>query len=70
MDYQGWEASVPTAIKGDPVWAVQAYRLALFANDIGWLDVTKLGQDHRTRGLSDQLYRSYDPGSARLDVEG
>lgn len=58
MTYEEWEATVPEAIAGDALWRVQAYRLALFAADIGWKDVSRLAQDRRTRALADQLYRS------------
>ncbi|HEY3138004.1 MAG TPA: four helix bundle protein [Blastocatellia bacterium] len=58
MDYAHWEKIVPEAITSDPLWRVEAYRLSLFAADLGWHDVTKLMRDRRTRGLSDQLYRA------------
>jgi len=58
MDYGEWEKTVPEAITSDPLWRVEAYRLALFAADLGWHDVTKLMRDRRTRSLSDQLYRA------------
>ena len=58
VDYEAWERSVPNAVSGDVLWKVQAYRLALFAGDIGWEDVTKLSRDRRTGGVADQLYRA------------
>ncbi len=58
MDYESWQASVPAAITGDVLWKLRAYRLALYAADVGWPDVTRLGEDHRTRALADQLYRA------------
>lgn len=58
MNYQEWLKSVPQDLTGDPLWTIEAYRLALFAADIGWVDATKLMQDKRTRDLSDQLYRA------------
>jgi four helix bundle protein len=58
MTYEEWEATVPKAIAGDALWRVQAYRLALFAADVGWEDVNRLAKDRRTRALADQLYRS------------
>lgn len=45
---------------------MQAYRLALFASDLGWHDVTKLMGDKRTMDLSSQLYRSLGSISANL----
>lgn len=58
MNFEGWERELPRSITDDPLWRVQAYRLALFLSDICWRDVTKLSQDYRTRSLSDQLYRA------------
>ena len=58
MNYEEWLKSVPTEITGDPLWTVEAYRLALFAAELGWHDVTKLIKDKRTVELSDQLYRA------------
>lgn len=66
MNYEEWEKSVPEEIKKDSLWKIEAYRIALFAADLGWHDVTKLMNDRRTRGLSDQLYRSLGSISANL----
>ena len=66
MNYQEWERAVPEEITGDSLWKVEAYRLALFAADIGWHDATKLVADRRTRSLSDQLYRSLGSVSANV----
>ncbi len=66
VNYKEWEATVHEMITGDALWRVQAYRLALFAADIGWEDVTSLAQDRRTRALSDQLYRALGSVSANI----
>jgi four helix bundle protein len=66
VNYKEWEATVPETITGDALWRVQAYRLALFAADIGWEDVTSLAQDRRTHALSDQLYRALGSTSANI----
>jgi len=58
MTYEEWEGTVPDTITGDTLWEVKAYRLALFATDISWTDVTKLSKDQRTRSLAEQLYRA------------
>ena len=67
MSYAAWEASVPSVIKEDSLWTVEAYRLSLFLGDIGWHDATKLSKDSRTRSLSDQLYRSVGSISANIE---
>ena len=66
MNFAQWVDAVPDAIKQDSVWKMAAYRLALFLGDLAWTDVTKLCQDRRTLGLSDQLYRSAGSISANL----
>lgn len=67
MKYRDWEKTVPEEITGDSLWKIEAYRLALFLNDIGWYDVTKLIKDRRTIGLSDQLYRALGSISANIE---
>ena len=58
MNYEDWEREVPEPITGDVLWKMKVYRLALFAVNLGWHDITKLAQDRRTASLADQLYRS------------
>ena len=48
MNYREWLKTVPVEITGDSLWTIEAYRLAMFAVDVGWTDVTKLMQDKRT----------------------
>jgi four helix bundle protein len=67
MNYHDWEQFVPAEIKGDSVWKSEAYRLALFAAELAWHDVTKLAADKRTVSLADQLFRS--AGGVSADVE-
>ena len=66
MNYEEWIASAPVEITGDSLWKMEAYRLALFAADVGWHDVTTLSQDKRTLGLSDRLYRALGSISANI----
>lgn len=56
--YSDWMETIPVQIREDSLWRVEAFRLALFAFDLGWHDVTKLMKDRRTRGLADQLCRA------------
>ncbi len=66
MNYEDWKREVPEAIIGDVLWKMKVYRLALFAANFGWHDITKLAQDRRTVSLSDQLYRSLGSISANI----
>lgn len=53
-------------ITGDALWKMKAYRLGLFAENLGWHDITKLAQNRRIVSLSDQLYRSLGSISANI----
>lgn len=64
--YAEWEQDVSPFIKGDSLWKLEAYRLALFLGDIAWYDVTKLYKDRRTLDLSNQLYRAVGSISANI----
>ena len=66
MNFNEWVLTVPETITGDSLWKMEAYRLGLFASDIGWHDVTKLMKDKRRLGLSDQLYRFLGSTSANI----
>ena len=66
VDISDWENGVPATFKEDSLWKMKVYRLSLFLADIGWGDTTKLTQDRRTLGLSDQLYRAIGSISANL----
>jgi four helix bundle protein len=66
MKFDEWVAGLPKEITGDSLWKMEAYRLALFATEIGWHDVTELMKDRRTLGVADQLYRALGSVSANL----
>ncbi len=66
MTYNEWLASVPPELTNDPLWRMEVYRLAVFAGDLAWHDVSKLAGDKRTVSLSDQLYRAIGSVSANI----
>jgi four helix bundle protein len=66
MNYDEWLKTVPDVITNDSLWKMEAYRLALFVSDVNRFDVTKLMQDKRTLGLSDQLFRATGSIGANL----
>lgn len=66
MNDRDWQVSVPEFIKADSLWRMAAYRLGLFLSDVAWVAITRLSQDGRTVGLSDQLYRAVGSISANL----
>ena len=70
MGFDDWMKTVPATITQDPLWKVEAYRLALFAADLGWHDATKLMKDRRTLSLSDQIYRSLGSINQRQCLRG
>ncbi len=58
MNFESWLKTVPVEFTSDSLWKVEAYRLALFAADLGWHDTTKLVKDRRTLDIAGQLYRA------------
>lgn len=66
MKYVEWQANVPVEIKGDSLWKLEVYRLALFAADISWQDALALNKIPLTRDLADQLYRAVCSVSANI----
>jgi four helix bundle protein len=66
MNFEEWLKSVPAEITSDSLWKMEAYRLALFAADLGWHDVTKLAGDRCTLDLAGQLYRAL--GSVEANI--
>ena len=66
MNFEEWQKDISETVKTDSLWKLSAYRYALFLGDLGWYDVTKLQQDRRTIGVSDQLYRALGSISANI----
>lgn len=66
MKYVEWQASVNDEIKGDSLWKLEVYRLALFAAYISWQDALALNKTPLTRNLADQLYRAVCSISANI----
>jgi four helix bundle protein len=66
VNFNEWVLSLPKDLKDDSLWKMEVYRLALFATEVGWYDVTELMKDKRTHSLSDQLYRSLGSISANI----
>ncbi|MEL6770878.1 MAG: four helix bundle protein [Bacteroidota bacterium] len=64
--FGAWVEAVPDAIRKDALWRMQVYRLALYAADMGWDDVTALNQDRRTWSVADQLNRALGSISANI----
>ncbi len=58
MDYEEWEAQVPEEIRQDPLWKMEAYRLALYLYDLAWEDCERLLSDPRGHAVAEQLIRS------------
>ena len=66
MNYSEWLKTVPASLTGDSLWKMEAYRLALFAADFSWRDVTKLMGDKRALELASQLYSAVGSIGANL----
>lgn len=66
MRYDEWQANIPGEIKGDSLWKLEVYRLALFVADIAWQDALALSKNPLTRAFADQLYRATCSVSANI----
>jgi four helix bundle protein len=66
MKFAEWQAGISNEIKGDPLWGLEVYRLALFVGDIAWQDAQALNKNNLTRDLADQLYRAVCSISANI----
>jgi len=67
ITYDEWEAQVPAEFKQDPLWKMDAYRLALYLYDLTWDDCAQMRQDPRGRAIAEQLIRS--AGSICANIE-
>jgi hypothetical protein len=47
MTFDEWLAEVPPELAQDPLWRMEVYRLAVFAGDLAWQDVSRLIKDRR-----------------------
>jgi four helix bundle protein len=57
-NYEQWLTTVPASLSTDSLWRVEAYRLALFAADLAWVDSESLRGESRVWGLVRQLLES------------
>jgi four helix bundle protein len=64
--YTDWQATVPLDLTADPLWQRQDYRLALYAGDLGWEDVRRLGAVRATADIADQLGRALGSITANI----
>jgi len=67
MTYEEWQEDVPDGIQGDPLWDMEAYRLALFLHDLAWVDCEGMLKDPRGRAIAGQLIRSAGSISANIE---
>jgi four helix bundle protein len=65
MKYEEWEKLVPNELKKDSLWKMKAYKLGLYAADLGWMDANKISESHFFQ-VADQLLRSIGSISANL----
>ncbi|MBI5932542.1 MAG: four helix bundle protein [Chloroflexi bacterium] len=66
VNFQEWLTTVSPTLRGDTLWKMKVYQVAVFVGDLAWPDVTKLMNDRRTIGLSNQLYEAIGSISANL----
>jgi four helix bundle protein len=56
--FEAWQARAHETLRADAAWRNTAYRLALYALEIGWEDARILDRARITRPISSQLYRA------------
>ena len=65
--FQEWLATVPSAIKDEPLWSAHFYQRALYLYDLCWLDCEVLMRDGRGRAIAEQIIRSCGSISANME---
>lgn len=58
MNFQEREQGVSESIRGDALWKMRVYRLALFLHEVAWHDCTRLQNQPVTVAVAGQLYRA------------
>ena len=66
MTYDQWEETASQAVRSDPTWKVEAYRLGLFAGAAAWMDAEVLICDPRGSVVAGQLMRSAASVAAQI----
>jgi four helix bundle protein len=66
VTYDEWEGTASPAVKSDPTWKVEAYRLGLFAGASAWADAEILIRDPRGFVVAGQLMRSAASVAAQI----
>ena len=66
MTYDEWVGTASQAVKSDPTWKVEAYRLGLFAGASAWADAEILIRDPRGSVVAGQLMRSAASVAAQI----
>ena len=66
MTYEEWESTASSAVRSDPTWKVEAYRLGLFAGAAAWADAETLIRDPRGSVVAGQLMRSAASVAAQI----
>ncbi len=66
-DFREWQSTVPRALRDDPLWKAEYYRLALYLYELAWQDVEQIWNDLRGREVARQLIRSAGGVAANLE---
>jgi four helix bundle protein len=56
--FEAWESSADEEQRADPLWRMAAYRIAVYALEVGWNDARDLDGIRITRPVAAQLYRA------------
>jgi four helix bundle protein len=56
--FDDWVSRAKLPDRGDRIWRMNAYRLAIYALEIAWSDAVALDRSRITRPIGSQLYRA------------
>jgi four helix bundle protein len=66
LSFEAWEAGADEEQRADPLWRMTAYRIAMYALDVGWEDARVLDRVRITRPVAAQLYRALGSIAANI----
>jgi four helix bundle protein len=64
--FESWESAADEEQRADPLWRMTAYRIAVYALEIGWDDARVLDRARITRPVAAQLYRALGSIAANI----
>jgi hypothetical protein len=64
--FESWESDADEEQRADPLWRMTAYRISVYALEIGWSNARILDRRSVTRPIAAQLYRALGSIAANI----